>query len=112
MIQAYVEDYQNGYPTARWAYCENVSDILNMEHGEGNDEVLEWLSPEQIVLEKAIILVRIPPVTDSETKMWVQVYELGGDTRKCLVEAGDINQARKRSQKKYMIKGLPWWPRG
>lgn len=67
-----------------------------MEHGEGNDEVLEWLSSEQVVLENAIILVRIPPETESERKMWVQVYELGGDTRKRLVEVGDINQARKR----------------
>lgn len=67
-----------------------------MEHGEGNDEVLEWLSSEQVVLENAIIFVRIPPETESERKMWVQVYELGGDTRKRLVEVGDINQARKR----------------
>ena len=67
-----------------------------MEHGEGSDEVLERLSSEQVVLENAIILVRIPPETESEGKMWVQVYELGGDTRKRLVEVGDINQARKR----------------
>ena len=31
-----------------------------MEHGEGSDEVLERLSSEQVVLENAIILVRIP----------------------------------------------------
>lgn len=51
----------------------------------------------QVVLEKVIILVMVPPETESETRMQVQTDELEGDARKHLDKVGDVSQARKGS---------------